>query len=188
MMQAESADSRRRQRVLVVRSGPGFSNSGWWSTFVRHLRGREPEVLARGVPSVLPAAERLDGGVRPGRQGVKEHGSTAGTSARRPPQPGGSSLPDRPGLGRRPQGRRNGSASPTPSIDGWSATRDRSCRPTDLTRVREGAAGRLNLTSAAGSNPQTNADQPLPRPASTTLPAALTDRKSPPAKPHQAVP
>ena len=46
-------------------------------------------------------------------------------------------------------------ASPTPSTDRWSSTRERSSRPT-LTRVREGTAGRLKYPA---------------RPARTRIPA-----------------
>ena len=46
-----------------------------------------------------------------------------------------------------------------------------------------GHRGASQESSAAGSNPHTDAsDQPLPGPASTTLPAATTDRKRPTVK------
>ena len=47
------------------------------------------------------------------------------------------------------------------------------------TRVREGTAGRLIISSAAGSHPHTGtSDQPLPGPAPTTLPAPTPTRKT----------
>ena len=60
---------------------------------------------------------------------------------------------------------------------------------TDVDAGPGGQGGASLISSAAGSNPHTDAsDQPLPGPAPTTLPAATTDRKRPPAKPLQLVP
>ena len=50
----------------------------------------------------------------------------------------------------------------------------------------EGHRGASQQSSAAGSHPHTDtSDQPLPRPAPATLPAAKDDRKRPPVKPLQ---
>src|SRR6185369_254920 len=52
---------------------------------------------------------------------------------------------------------------------------------TDVDAGPGGHRGASQISSAAGSNPHTDAsDQPLPGPASTTLPAATTDRKRQP--------
>jgi transposase len=49
-----------------------------------------------------------------------------------------------------------------------------------------GHRGASQISSAAGSNPHTDAsDQPLPGPAQATLPAAITDRKTPTVTPLQ---
>ena len=52
--------------------------------------------------------------------------------------------------------------------------------------AREGTAGRLNISSAAGSHPHTGtSDQPQPGPAPTTLPAAAAHRQPSPGSAPQ---
>jgi transposase len=64
----------------------------------------------------------------------------------------------------------------------------RAIAPTVANAGPGGHGGASQISSAAGSNPHTDAsDQPLPGPAPTTLPAVSTDGKRPIPKPLQPV-